>query len=207
MLPIHISQLVLNSKWLEIHSDITESGLEWFCFWTIAVDCSRVSEGRCCYYVADGCCSNIINASWKHFPHVKSWRTLLSSSSSSSSSHLDAMNPVFMLCYTCIQWVTISQTDFIHILEQRHFRHSLIWIFFTLVTIKAGNCKTDRLDMILMTMLPCCWGVSKLLVVEFSNERNLLQRPVQPGPEKLSQTVQESWIKSWTEQIVQLCGT
>lgn len=183
--------------------------LEWFCFWTIAVDSSRLSEGRCCYYVADGCRSNIINASWKHFPHVKSWRTLtLLLLLSSSPSHLDAINPVFMLCYTCIQCVTISQTDFIHILEQRHFLHSLILTFFTLVTIKAGNCaKLDRLDMIWMTILPCCWGVSELLVVAFHNGRNLLQRPVQRGPGKLSQTAHESWIKSWTEQIVQLCGT
>lgn len=124
---------IANDHKYTLTSEKVDWSLEWICFWTSAVDSSRVSEGRCCYYVA-GCRSNIINASWKHFPHVKSWTLtlLLLLLLSPSSSHLDAINPVFMLCYTCIQCVTISQTDFIHILEQIHFLHSQILAFFTI---------------------------------------------------------------------------
>lgn len=66
-------------------------GLDWFCFWTIADDSGRVMEGRCCHYVVDGCRSNVINASWKDFPHVTSWPCYY-------YSHLDAINTCLSVC-------------------------------------------------------------------------------------------------------------
>lgn len=77
-------------------------GLDWFCFWTIADDSGRVMEGRCCHYVVDGCCSNVINASWKDFPHVAIIIPILMQ-----------YKPVCLfVCYTCIKCVTLILTDF-----------------------------------------------------------------------------------------------
>lgn len=143
MLPIHISQLVLNSKWLEIHSDIRESGLEFGVVLFL--------DDRCWLQQAEWRQMLLLHRWWLPFKHNQCKLKTFPTCQKLKNTDLIIIIIIIVIPSWCnkpyfyvmlhLYTVCNNQSNRFH----SHFGTKAFPPFsdfhiFTLVTIKAGNC-------------------------------------------------------------------